>query len=183
MILYYIIPMVAGPYSRTNAQRPDYVDEIQCNWSGHNVDALGMYVCMVNTTAAKHADLASRAGVVQMPSVYTWDTVVSTTQAAARNRIRNFLLILNIAPYTSTETIGDVLQRVINSGLWDLGNVAQNTIFSNLNQGQQNKIISICKRLGLPTPTASETVSQLSKRTGPMVWPGNDRSIVNVGEF
>ena len=66
-VAYYIIPMVAGPYSRGNGQRPDYVDEIRCNWTGHNIDDYGIYLCKVNTTDAKHTDLASRTGVRQLP--------------------------------------------------------------------------------------------------------------------
>lgn len=165
--------MVAGPYSRTNAQRPDYVDQIRCNWTGHNVDALGVYVCKVNTSEAKHTQLAAQPGVVQLPREYTWDTVISTMQAAARNRIRNFATTIGI-DYDTTETIGEFAQRVINSGLWDLGNTVTSVQFQNLTPGQQNKIINLCQKWGLPAPTATETVKQLSSRGGKKWWAGNE---------
>lgn len=170
-IAYYIIPMVAGPYSRANPQRPDYVDEIRCNWTGHNVDALGVFICKVNTTEAKHTDLAGRVGVYQMPRAYTWDTVISTMQAAARNFIRNWLTG-NGLPYDATETLGECLMRVINSGLFDLGNTALTTQFQNLTPAQKNKIDVLCQKWGINyAPT--DTVKQISNRGGRVWWPGN----------
>lgn len=181
-IAYYIIPMVAGPYSRTNKQRPDYVDEIQCNWSGHNVDALGVYVCLVNTTEAKHADLASRASVRQLPRSVTWDTVLSTLPTAARNAILNWCSAHGI-PYDATETVGQLLMRIINSGLLSLGATALTTQHRNLTQAQRDKIAALCQRKEQAIPSDTETVRQISDRLGRVVWPGNDRTRVNVDEF
>lgn len=181
--LYYMIPMVAGPYGRTNPQRPQYVDEIACNWSGHNVDALGVYVCLVNTTAAKHVDLASRADVFQLPAAYSWDTVISTMPAAARNYVRNLCNNRLGIDYDTSETIGEVLMRIINSGLFELANTPVTTQFQNLSANQQNKIRALFEKLGLTIPAAIETVKQINQRGGRVVWPGNDRSKVNVDEF
>lgn len=168
---YYIIPMVAPPYSRENPQRPQFVDEIQCNWTGHNVDSLGVYICKVNTTEAKHTDLAGRAGVRQLPRQYTWDTVISTMQAAARNFIRNWMTDAGLV-YDSSETLGQALMRIINSGLFDIVGVNPNSAFSTLNAGQQQKIVNLCQKWGLTAPTASETVKQISSRMGNVYWHG-----------
>ena len=181
-IAYYLIPMVAGPYSRTNPQRPMYVDEIACNWSGHNVDALGVYVCKVNTTEAKHTDLAGRSGVRQLPRGYTWDAVLSTLPPAARNAISNWCNAHSI-PYDSSETIGQLLMRVINSGLFDLGSTALTTQYQALSQAQRDKIAGLCQKWGEAVPGNSETVRQISNRLGPVFWPGNDDSKVYVEEF
>jgi hypothetical protein len=179
---YYIIPMTTAPYSRTNPQRPMYVDEIACNWSGHNVDTLGVYVCMVNTTEAKHTDLASRAGVRQMPRAYTWDTVISTMPAAARNTISNWCTSKSI-PYDSTDTIGQLLQRIINSGVFSLGNTAVTTQYQNLTQDQKDKITALCTKWSITQPTATETIRSINRRTGGIWWPGNDRTKVRVDEY
>lgn len=180
---YYVIPMVAGPYSRTNPQRPDYVDEIRCNWVGHNVDLFSVYVCLVNTTATKHADLASRAGVYQLPPEYTWDTVISTMQAAARNYIRNLCDNRLGIPYSTSDTLGELLMRIINSGLFEFGNVSLDTQFQNLSQAQQNKIINSFAKWGMVAPSSTETIKQISDRGGRVFWPGNDRTKVRVEEF
>jgi hypothetical protein len=180
--VYYLIPMVAGPYSRENPQRPDFVDEIRCNWTGHNVDELGVYVCLVNTTAAKHADLASRTGVRQLPSGVTWSTVISTLTSAQRTAISNWCSAHSI-PYASTETVGQLLVRVISSGLFSLGTTTLTTQYQNLTQARKDKITAVCARLGIAQPTATETVRQIVNRVGPIVWPGNDRAKVQVGEF
>ena len=169
---YYIIPMVAGPYSRTNPQRPMYVDEIRCNWTGHNVDELGIYVCKVNTTEAKHTDLSGRAGVRQLPREYTWDTLIADMHPAARNFVRNFLLDHGLPQAAPDETIGDVLMRVINSGLFSLGNAPLELQFQYLTQAQQNKISALYNKWGIAyTPT--DTVKDLSRRGGRAWWNGN----------
>src|SRR5512139_2356057 len=181
-VAYYLIPMVAGPYSPENKQRPDYVDEIRCNWTGHNVDALSIYVCKVNTTEAKHTDLASRAGVRQLPRGYTWDTVLSTLPPAARNAISNWCNSKGI-PYDASETIGQFLMRVINSHLFSLGNTALATQYQNLTQAQKDRVTALCQRWGQTQPGATETMRQISNRIGPVVWPGNDDGKVHVEEF
>ena len=178
-VAYYIIPMVAGPYSRANPQRPDYVGEIRCNWTGHNVDDLGVYICKVNTTDAKHADLASRQGVRQLPRSVTWDTVISTLTAPQRNAISNWCNSKNI-PYDASETVGQLLVRIINSGLFGLGNTALTTQFQNLTQAQKDKIVALCAKWGQAQPGATETVRQVTNRLGPIFWPGSE---LIVSEF
>jgi hypothetical protein len=174
--------MVAGPYSRTNAQRPMYVDEIRCNWTGHNADALGVYVCKVNTTELKHADLASRAGVRQMPRGYSWDDVIGDLPPAGRNFISRWCSDHDF-PYDDTETIGQLLMRVVNAGLFALGNTALTTQYQALNQAQRDKIAGLCQKWGEATPGNTETVRQISNRLGPVFWPGNDDERVYVEEF
>lgn len=181
-VAYYLIPMVAAPYSRTNPQRPQYVDEIRCNWTGHNADALGVYVCKVNTTEAKHTDLVARTGVRQLPRNATWDTVISTLPAAARNAISNWCNSHDI-PYDSTETIGQLLMRVINSGAFDLRNIALATQYQNLGTAQREKIAALCARWNITAPAPTETVRQITNRLGPIFWPGSDDSKVYVAEF
>lgn len=180
---YYIIPMVAGPYSFDNPQRPDYVDEIKCGWSGHNVDALGVFVCLVNTTEAKHTNLESRPGVRQLPRGYTWDTLISSLPAAARNFVNNWLTQHDLPAAGTGETIGDILQRIINSGLFSLGLTPLNTQFIDLNAEQKTKIVMLCMKWGLDLPADNETVGSLSRRCGAVWWPGNDRTRVKAEEF
>lgn len=176
---YYVIPMTSPPYSWANRQKPLYLDAIQCNWTGHNVDALGVYVCKVNTTEAKHTQLAAQAGVYQLPRQYTWNTVISTMQAAARNYIRNNICTPFGIPYDSTETLGELCMRVINSGLFDLGSTPLDTQFQNLTTAQQNKIDVLCRKWGISyAPT--DTVKQLSNRGGRLWWPG-DQLVVPEG--
>jgi hypothetical protein len=172
MEAYYIIPMVAGPYSRENPQRPDYVDEIRCNWTGHNVDELGVYVCKVNTTEEKHTDLASRTNVRQLPRAYTWDTLISSLPVAARNVISTWCSNKGI-PYTSTETIGELLMRIICSGVFSLGNTGLTTQFRNLTQARKDKIQVLCDKWGI-TYSTTDTVRTIVDRCGPKFWPGNN---------
>lgn len=177
---YYLIPMVDPPYSRENKQRPQYVDEIRCNWSGHNVDELGYYVCKVNTTVDKHTDLASRTGVRSLR--FAWDTVISTLTPVQRNAIKNWLTGKGL-PYDASETIGELLMRVINSGLFSLGSTALTTQYQNLTQLQKDKIAAICQRTGIAVPEATETVRSITNRAGRVTWPGDDSSKVWVDEF
>jgi hypothetical protein len=179
---YYIIPMTEPPYSHTNPQRPQYVNEIRCNWTGHNVDSLGVYVCKVNTTDAKHTDLASRTGVRQLPRAYTWSTVISTLPLAARNAISNWCSGKGI-PYDATDTIGELLMRIIESGLFDLGATALNTQYQNLSQARKDKIVAICERRGWQVPAATDTVREMCRRLGRFIWPGDDETQVHVEEF
>ena len=181
--LYYIIPMVSGPYSRENPQRPNFVSEIRCNWTGYNVDVLNVYVCLVNTTETKHADLVSRPDVFQLPTQYAWDTVISTMQPAARNYIRNLCENRLGIYYETTDTLGELLMRIISSGLFELGNTPTQTQFQNLSGLQQSKITNLFAKLGLTIPTPVETVKELSTRGGRLVWPGDDRTKINVVEF
>ena len=168
-VSYYLIPMVAGPYSRINHQRPDYVDEIRCNWTGHNIDSIGMYVCKVNTTLAKHTDLSSRAGVRALPAEYSWDTIISTMQPAARNYISNQICSAFNIDYDDTETLGELLQRVINSDLFDTFGVLNSETFANLSPSQQNRITNLFNKWGIPL-AETDTVKDLSKRGGQKWW-------------
>lgn len=165
---YYFIPMVSGPYNRSNPQRPDYVDEIRANWVGHNVDSLGYYVCKVNTTEAKHADLASRAGVLQLPRGYTVNTRLSSLPPAARNAISNWCNQRDI-PYDD-ETLEELLMRVVQSGIFVLGNVSLLTEFSILTTEQQNKITEFCIKWGIALPNGNESVRQIVNRSGLVSW-------------
>lgn len=178
-VRYYIIPVVAGPYNRGNPQRPDYVDEIRCNWTGHNIDSIGMYVCKVNTTDIKHTDLQSRTGVKVLPEPYTWDTVISTMQAAARNYISNQICSAFNIDYDETETLGELLQRVINSDLFDTFGVLNDTEYQSLSPSQQNRIANLFNKWGIPL-TGTDTVKELSRRGGQKWW---DAPNLYVGEF
>lgn len=173
---YYIIPMVAGPYSRANPQRPMYVDEIRCNWTGHPVAELGVYVCKVNTTDVKHSDLASRSGVFQLPRGYTWDTPISALPAAARNVIQSWLADHGL-PYDANETIGELLMRIINSGLFSLGAAPLDTQFQNLSQAQKDKILALCTKWKVAPPASTETVREISRRCGQVWWHGPRLSV------
>jgi len=168
---YYIIPMVAGPYSRENPQRPDYVNEIRCNWTGHNVDEMGIYICKVNTTDAKHTDLMSRTGVQRLPAEYTWDTVIADMHVAARNYIANSVCAAFDIPYDETETIGELLMRVINTGLFSLQGLELDTQFYELPISSQNKILNLCDKWGIPI-NDTDTIRDITDRAGPHFWDG-----------
>lgn len=178
MVAYYIIPMVTGPYTKESPNRPQYVDEIRCNWTGHNVDSLGVFICKVNTTEEKHTDLAGRSGVRQLPRNYTWETVISTMPPAARNIISNWCNNKDI-PFDSTETIGSFLQRVICQGVFTIGKTALATPFQDLTQDQKDKITSLCQKWGITYQT-TDTIKQLATRCGPIFWDGPS---LNVREF
>lgn len=180
---YYIIPMVAGPYSRANPQRPMFVDEIRCNWSGHPVDALGVYVCKINTTEAKHSNLDGRTGVRSFPRNVTWDTVIATLPAVARNRISAWCTSKAVPRYDSAETIGQLLQRVISGGLLDLHGQTLTTQFQSLSGERQQRIRDLCQRFRRSEPASTETVRQIVNRLGNDVWPANDATRVHVEEF
>jgi hypothetical protein len=178
-VQYYIIPMVSPPFSRQNPQRPDYVDEIRCNWTGHHVDTLNVYVCKVNTTPAKHTDLASRAGVRQLPAGITWDTVINTLPANQQNALSSWLASRDI-PFDPTETVGELLQRIINTGLFNFGNTPVNTQFVSLTQTQRDTVIAMCNKWGKPVPNNTDTLKQISKHVGSFVW---NAPAYAVGEF
>jgi len=169
---YYIIPQTAGPYSVSNPQMPMYVDEIQCNWSGHPVPGFDFFICKVNTLDAKHNDLIGRPGVYQMPKGYYWDTVISTIAAVGRNYISAWCSI-NGFPYDETETIGQFLMRIINTGLFELGSTPLNTPFSSLTSQQRVLIVASCLRWDIPTPNESETIREITDRCGPVWWNGD----------
>jgi hypothetical protein len=183
-VAYYLIPTASGPYSVTNRHRPLYVvgagrgetPEVPCAWTGHPVDALGYWVVKVDTTEANHTALAAKANVRQLPRNYTWDTVISTMPAVARNAISNWCTARGIA-YDSTETIGQFLMRVIQAGIFNLGNTTQTTQFQSLTQARQDAIRAICERLGQPAPSNTETVRQIVRRLGPFVWNGPDLTL------
>lgn len=172
---YFIVPMVPGPYSRENPQRPAYLDEIQANWTGHNVDDLGVYVIKVNSTAEKLADLDSRLGVRSLPRDYTWETVIGDLPIVARTFVQNWLTNHDL-PYDATETIGELLQRIINSGLFTLRNVALTATVGSLTTDQRDRIALLCGRWGIEY-SDGDTVRQLTDRCGPVFWPGDQLTV------
>lgn len=171
--------MVSPPYSLSNPQRPDYVDEIKCNWTGHNVDALGVFVCKVNTTAQKHAALAKRAGVRAMPAGITWETSVRALTSVKRTEISNWCANKGI-PYDSTETVGQFLTRVICSGLFSLGLTKLGTRYADLTQEQMDKIARLRARHRQAALGEDETVRGVVDKLGPDVWPGDK---LDVAEY
>lgn len=174
--------MVAGPYNRQNPQRPDYVDEIQCNWTGHNVDAYSVYICKVNTTEAKHTDLNSRAGVRQLPRAANWNTQISTLAQNTQNVISNWCAGKDI-PFDSSDTIGELLVRIIAAGIVGFGNISLATQYQTLSQNMQDKILAIVQRFNLPSPQPTTTVRTMARVLGLALWPGNDEKRVRVDEF
>lgn len=185
---YYLIPAASGPYDFINQDRPDYIQpqrggtpEVPTNWTGHPVYALGYWVCKVNTTEENHTLLASKANVRQLPRNYTWDTVISTMPAAARNAISNWCTQRGIA-YDSTDTIGQFLMRVIVVGICNLGNTTQTTQFQNMTLARRNAITAACQAYEIALPTNTETARSILRRLGPLIWNGNSTD-VNVEEF
>jgi len=63
-----------------------------------------------------------------------------------------------------------------------LGLTSTTTQFQNLNQAQKDKIDAVYARFGV-THTATETLRVITRQLGPFLWPGNDRTKVNVDEF
>lgn len=165
--VHYLIPMVAGPYSRDNKQRPDYVDEIQCNWVGHNIDYYSYYICMVNTTEAKHADLASRAGVKQLPRKVL-SKLVGNLPAGVITQIQAILTQLDL-PYYADETLKELIQRVLVSGLFHLPNVSRDTLLRDLPQEVQDRGGALLDKWGIPY-SGTDTVAQVIARCRDMFW-------------
>jgi hypothetical protein len=157
-IAYYIIPMVPGPYSRENPQDPAYVFEIRCNWTGHNIDQFGVFVCKVNTTPAKHADLESRPGVWKFPEDGL-NTVISTLHAATRNRISNKLGQIGL-PYYEDETLKDLIQRVIVAGVLEWGNADRYTTLDDMPGNSQARTSNIFSKWGWAY-NGTDTLEQL----------------------
>jgi hypothetical protein len=137
-----------------------------------------VYLCVVNTTEAKHTQLASQTGVRQLPRGYTLDTVISSLNGAGRNRISDLCTSFGI-PYISSETIEQFIGRVIGSGAFELGAIDVSTQFSGLPPGQQQKIQSMFNKWGIPY-SSTDTVRQIVDKFRPVSW--NPRSC-HVEEF
>lgn len=176
---YYIIPAVPGPYSRQNPMRPQYVDEIRCNWTGYPVPSLAIFICKVNSTDVKLADLDSRNGVYALPRGYTWDTPLLSLPAGARVAISNWCANHNIV-YDENETIGELLLRIINSDLFNIFGVPRDATFGSLNSEQKNRILNLFIKHNLAPPSDTETVASISKRGGGTWW---NAPLLYVPEF
>ena len=111
-ISFYVVPMEPGPYSRSNGQRPMYLDALQANWSGYPMFARNRYLCQVNTTAAKHTLLDAQAGVIGLPEAVELDMMVGDLSLLKRNRIEAFLTNIGLT-YDPAETVESLLRRII----------------------------------------------------------------------
>jgi hypothetical protein len=170
---FYIIPMAPGPYSATNKQRPDYVEAVGClNWHGAPVFAFDVYVCRINTTPARHADLASRAGVRQFPAGVTWDTVISALTNLQQNFVSNVCSQLGIA-FDASETVGGLLSRILFSANLSFGNISTTTQYNALTQIQRDGLAGFAQRWGLQPPGANETIKNMTGRMGAKMWNGS----------
>jgi hypothetical protein len=113
--------------------------------------------------------------VRQLPRGVTWETVIGSLTAPQRGAISNWCNNKGI-PYDATETVGQFLMRVINSGLFGLGNTALSTQYRNLTQAQRDKISGLCQRWGVPF-ASTDTVREISDRFGSVAWPGDRLSV------
>lgn len=178
-IHYYLVPMSAPPYSRENPQRPLYMDDIRCNWTGHPLNGLGYYVCLVNTTDAKHSELANQPGVQRLPG--NWNTPVLSLSTPLQNTINRWCNNHNI-PYDPNETIGELIERIIASAVLGLQGYQLSTPFSLLPAYKRKQIIAFCQQSKFAIPNDNETMSTLLHRSGRDIWPGNDPKRVYVEE-
>ena len=178
-VYYYLVPMSAPPYSRENPQRPLYMDEIRCNWTGHPLEGFGYYICLVNTTAAKHTKLASQPGVQRLPG--NWDTPVLSLSTPLQNTIKKWCDNHNI-PYDPNETIGELIERIVASAVLGLQGYQLSTPFSLFPTDKREQILSFCQRFKLTIPNDRETIGALLHRSGHDMWPGNDPKRVYVEE-
>ena len=178
-VQYYIIPPTAPPYSEAAPQEPQYVSEIRCNHIPYYLPSFNQFLVMVNTTPAKHADLAGRAGVRQLPAGITVDTVISTLSNPAQNVISNFCTQIGI-PFDVTETIGGLLNRIILSDICTFGGTSTTTQYNALTAEQQNRLSNLFLRSNSKTPGANETIKGLSERIKNKLF--SERVLI-VGEF
>jgi hypothetical protein len=166
-VRFYVIPMEPGPYSRANPQRPEYVDAIQCNWSGYPLFQWDRYLVQVNTTPAKHAALDAQAGVIAMPEGVL-DDLISTLPLADRNRIQTFLGNIGI-PYYTDETVADLIQRVIAYAEFNLGNDDRASLLSSLSQAKRDRIAFLMAKHNL-TYSEGESIGAVVARARDKMW-------------
>lgn len=176
-VAYYLVPMEPGPYSRTNKQRPQFMDEIKCNWTGYPLMGFDRYLCKVNTTAAKHADLESRAGVWAFPPDGL-NTVISTLHPSERNRIQQALNQLSL-PYYNDETLRNLIQRVIMAIECEWGSADRATELQNMPGNSQARTANLFNKWGIQYQLG-DTLEQLLAAGGDTFW--NPEALV-VQEF
>lgn len=177
MISFYLVPMTQPPYDRVNNQRPEYVNEIQCSWTGYPLDSFGYYVCKVNTTPAKHTDLEGRQGVWRFPPDGL-ETVINTLHPSERNRISQLCGNIGV-PYYSDETLRSLLQRVIVTDVLEWGNSDRYTSLDAMPGNSQARTSNLFGKWGLSF-TSADTLEQLQAICGDVFW---NPDTLMVGEF
>lgn len=179
-IAYYIIPMVPGPYSRENKMRPMYLDGLSpCAWTGHNVDAFGVYVCKVSTTSANHYWLSARPGVIQISAGDNgWDAVIETIPRRSSETIASWCNRWNIA-YDGKMTVGRLLMRIIGYGVLAVTSATSRMPMRDLPQAQREHILRHCVMHNIPY-SSTDTIDQIIDRAGPVFWNGRDLYVQEV---
>jgi hypothetical protein len=167
MISFYLIPMTEPPYDRVNNQRPEYLNEIQANWTGYPLDSFSYYVCKVNTTLTKHTDLESRQGVWRFPPDGL-ETIINALHPSEQNRISQLCGNIGI-PYYSDETLRSLLQRVIVTDVLDWGNNDRYTSLENMPGNSQSRTSNLFGKWGL-SYTSTDTLEQLQAICGDTFW-------------
>ena len=159
--------MTQPPYDRVNNQRPEYVNDIQCNWTGYPLDLFGYYVCKVNTTSAKHALLEASQGVWKFPEEGL-ETVIDTLHPSEQNRISQMCNSIGI-PYYSDETLRILLQRVIVTDVLDWGNHDRYTTLADMPGNSQSRTSNLFGKWNLSFADTN-TLEQLQAICGDVFW-------------
>lgn len=167
-IAYYLIPIVEGPYSRENPQRPKYVSVIRCNWVGQCLPLLkNHYLCKVNTTETKHAALQAEIGVRLLPR-YPLLTLVGNLPAGAIQQIHAALTWLAL-PYYADETLRHLIQRIVVSGLFGLPNVGRDTLLRDLPLAVRQRGGALLDKWNIPY-TGNDTVLEVLQHCRDIFW-------------
>jgi len=169
---FYLIPQSDPPWSITNKHRPVALDGIVCNYICKDVPAFSAFLVKVNTTEANHAVIAARPNVRQLPAGLTWETVISTMSTPQRNFISNLCGQLGI-PYDDTETLGELLNRIVFSADLSLGSASVTTQYNTLTVGQQNALNNFCAKWQKQNPGSNETIKGLVARLAKTMWDGS----------
>ena len=166
---YYIIPIAPPPYGPGNGERPLYVDAIRCNWTGQPFRSLGVYICKLNTTDAKHADLEAQTGVRRLPD---WNMPLSDLPPGKLNALANWCAGHDIA-FDATETVGSFILRVVNLLGFGIRGVAGTATVGSLTQTRRDRIANLLAKWG-KAYSDTETVSSLLPRCAPGRWRLNE---------
>jgi hypothetical protein len=175
--VFYIIPMTTVVEGSRTIQKPDFVDALQCNWTGHNLDHYNVYICMVNTTEAKHTQLAAQTGVRQLPRVKL-SRLVSSMPAGVISKIQTVLTNLDL-PYYADESLKQLMQRILVSGLFEIPNISLDTLLRDLPQAVQTRGAAFMDKWGV-SYSGTDTVGQIIARCRDVFW---NPDTVDVEEY
>ena len=167
--LYYLIPTTEPPYNRQNPQRPKYLREYRYNWTGYPLQRFGYYVCKVNTTSENHRNLQACEGVILLPD---WNA--SMVESLNAINLLKMWLDDRLIPFDLDETTGELMNRLIQTDIFQLEGISLKARFRDLLKSRKEKVIKYCDIFGEAHPSFDETIGQLTRRLGGNFWRGNE---------